>query len=453
MRFATVAAAVIVSLLVGGRLNGSDHADPMDLLRTQRQEGAITDLFCFPVYADDSPAFPFSRTSLLPLHNTLADIVRKPLTDDQIKSIDSLVIIMCMRRQLTDSTKLRFEPYTFTIHIDVDRTVLFPSESDLNEPAAPMNHTHSVTQSHTHHADDAALSVLEAFARYGGKIEEPHMISEDIKIEFQLTDNAELRAAPKYVGAAAAKWSSDSRVRPMAGVYDDPFIFPAFFGTNVVAFAIRIPLDLFPKGNTDFLLWGSSREGNTPIDHVGRSLRTQNPRFEILNKLHPSKHVKRLLDERDNPSLMRDVALRLNLASIYAYREWDFVPDVMCFSLRYPVGFPNGRLLTDDVAAILAQHGDTLLYELSFQDPKARWPRSETNDRSDDPNTPGVFKPKFPYLLSPLPDRPQPPPRSLTNASVVKLFTILIGLISFLVVSHLVFAKLYFRWQLRKRYL
>ena len=123
--------------------------------------------------------------------------------------------------------------------------------------------------------------------------------------------------------------------------------------------------------------------------------RTQNPRFELLNTLNPSKHVEAIKSEHESPSLMRDLLLRVGLESLFAYREWDFVPDVMIYTNRYPVGFPNGRLLRDDVAAILAQHGDTLLLELSHHN--AQWPRRTANDKE--------FLDKFPYLAEPWPDR------------------------------------------------
>lgn len=444
---------IFIAVVLSCRLYASDHADPMELLNRQRQEGAITDLFCFPVFADETPAYPFVREAKLPLHNSLVDIVRTPLSDEQRSKIDSLVFIMCMRRQLTDSTMLQLEPYTYTIHIDVDSTLSFPTEQDLALEKNPQKHLAVPAMEHRHHGDDAALGVVEAFARYGGKIKEPAGIREDIAIEFKLDNSAALRGLPAYSGVAASAWKSDHRIKAVAGVFDDPFIFPAFFGTNVVAFAIRVPADLFPPDKTDFLIWGTSRKGRTPIDHVGRSLRTQNPRFEILNKLHPSKHVKTLLNERDHPSLFRDIAVQVNLASLYAFREWDFVPDVMCFSLRYPVGFPNGRLLTDDVAAILALHGDTLLYELSYQSPMGGWPRQATNDRSAAADAPGVFNVKFPYLLAPGENRPQPLPRRLTTESVMKLVGIVLLILVILAITHLAFAQFYYRLKLRKRYL
>ncbi|WP_410965940.1 DUF4331 family protein, partial [Salmonella sp. SAL4438] len=78
----------------------------------------------------------------------------------------------------------------------------------------------------------------------------------------------------------------------------------------------------------------------------------------------------------------------------------------------FPVGFPNGRYLSDDVAALLAQHGDTLLFELSHQHPNGGWPRRTTNVKPFLKTT--EDKPmdaEFPYLAEPWPDKmPAPPP-------------------------------------------
>lgn len=108
---------------------------------------------------------------------------------------------------------------------------------------------------------------------------------------------------------------------------------------------------------------------------------------------------------------MRDILLQLGFNQTFAYREWDFVPDVMLYTDRYAVGFPNGRALTDDVAAMLAQHGDTLLYELSYHN--AAYPRRQTNDRP--------FRETFPFLAEKHPDRTPTPPRMLSNRSVLWL--------------------------------
>src|SRR5438477_398686 len=53
------------------------------------------------------------------------------------------------------------------------------------------------------------------------------------------------------------------RVQWYSGVRDDPFIFPMFFGTNVIAMVMSIPLDCFPGGQQDFLFWGTSHHRGT----------------------------------------------------------------------------------------------------------------------------------------------------------------------------------------------
>ncbi len=50
----------------------------------------------------------------------------------------------------------------------------------------------------------------------------------------------------------------------------------------------------------------------------------------------------------------------------FQIRKYDLAPDVMIYTNRFPPGFPNGRLLTDDVNAIVCATGDCLLQELSF---------------------------------------------------------------------------------------
>jgi hypothetical protein len=74
-------------------------------------------------------------------------------------------------------------------------------------------------------------------------------------------------------------------------------------------------------------------------------------------------------------------------------------------------------LLTDDVAAILAQHGDTLLVELSYKSPTSQaWPRKTVNDKP--------FMDKFPYLAppwkAPAANPASPAADEVTPLSVVK---------------------------------
>jgi len=118
---------------------------------------------------------------------------------------------------------------------------------------------------------------------------------------------------------------------------------------------------------------------------------------------------------------MRDLFLRAGLESLFAFREWDFVPDVMIYTSRFPVGFPNGRLLTDDVAAILAQHGDTLLLELSHHN--ASWPRETKNDKT--------FLKEFPYLAEPWPEREPPERHHLSWKNTLILWAL--GLLALLI--------------------
>ena len=65
---------------------------------------------------------------------------------------------------------------------------------------------------------------------------------------------------------------------------------------------------------------------------------------------------------------------------LFAIRHYDYVPDVMIFTQQYPVGFPNGRKLTDDVAVLTCDQGDCPLIENSFID-STQWPRATVNDK------------------------------------------------------------------------
>lgn len=124
------------------------------------------------------------------------------------------------------------------------------------------------------------------------------------------------------------------------------------------------------------------------IDNVGRSLRTQLPRFGYLNELHPAEHVRAITRVHDRPTVM-DNFLGTFLAPLIAHRHYDSVPDVMIYDLRKPAKFPSGRVLTDDVGATLAEAGETLLLELSYAESK-QFPRATVNDKP--------FRAEFPYL-------------------------------------------------------
>ena len=103
-------------------------------------------------------------------------------------------------------------------------------------------------------------------------------------------------------------------INVQAGIFDDPFIFPRFFRGNVIGIVTSIPLALLrhPDGSSasdaTILLWATTHDKNgKQSDHVGRSLRTQLPRFGYLNPLHPSRHVAAIMRHHGDPTTMENV--------------------------------------------------------------------------------------------------------------------------------------------------
>ncbi|AMV39722.1 hypothetical protein [Planctomyces sp. SH-PL62] len=451
--FALVLAVAAVVVAPPPRAFASDHADPIDPFNRERLEGGITDLFVFPVLADGSPAFPFERTDDVSLAKP--DLKpRRALSDEERSQIKNLIVILCVRRALTETGKLRLEPYTYRVHIDKHTSIDFDdTPGDAPTPtAAGEGYMFSESASKPKVSRPTGA---EARLRYGGRIPVSNTIEDDVLVEFKLKNDASLREFRVVKGLLNASDKDvrlvedledlkvdPDRITAWAGVRDDPFIFPAFFQTNVIAMVMSIPMSAFKEGTKDWIVWGTSHSGSRQIDHVGRSLRTQNPRFELLNTLPPREHVEAIIEEHEHPSLARDIALRFNFQSMFAYRRWDFVPDVMVFTTRFPVGFPNGRLLTDDVAPLLAQHGDTLLLELSHH--VGGWPRATTNDKD--------FLKTFPYLAAPWPDRAPTPPPTLNPWNKAKLVGIVVGLVALLALENWAVAYFYHRRKLRRRY-
>lgn len=439
--------AVTAVLLAAAPVFASDHADPIDPFNRERLEGGITDLFVFPVDENGKIAFPFERTpaaqttaeakSAEPL---FAEDLPPELSDTERGQIKALIVILCVRRQLTQTGSLRLEPYTYKIHMDLNSKV---SYGDTPADIVADKERNRAAEAGSGYQPGAGAVVgrptgREARLRYGGTIQQPEDISETVTIELRLNNDAKLNGAPNYVGL-----KNTGEIQCEAGVFDDPFIFPAFFGTNVVGMVLKIPITCFDEGKRDWIVWATSHKGRRQVDHVGRSLRTQNPRFDFLNTLPPSKHVATIKQEHEHPSLLRDIALRFNMQSIFAYRKWDFVPDVMIYTNRYRVGFPNGRLPTDDVAALLAKYGDTLLLELSHH--TGGWPRRTTNDKE--------FGDVFPFLAKPWPDKDPIPPPSLSTASKLKLIGIVLLLIVLFVLENWLVAYWYCRRKTRRRLL
>jgi hypothetical protein len=202
----------------------------------------------------------------------------------------------------------------------------------------------------------------------------------------------------------------------VSDVRDDPFVFPRFFDRNTIATVISLPMNAFPPNQENFILWATASKGNELVDYVGRSLRTQLPRFGFLNAIPPGEQAKALRKRKEitdwaysffrnkKEDWSRAVADLLQFT--FQIRNYDLVPDVMIYSKRYEVGYPNGRKLTDDVVAQSCSFGDCLLQEISFIEMKEGvWPRATKNDKVISEELPlPADKDQFPFLAEKWPD-------------------------------------------------
>jgi hypothetical protein len=305
---------------------------------------------------------------------------------------DEYILIFNVRKSLVGPKPYQLTPYDYVIHFDLTTPVHFDNEEDRK--------------------------------RYGGTVVTPDNIHDDATITVQLNDDTTLKSI-NYVGL-----KDTDHIRVYTGVRDDPFIFPRFFGVNVISMVVGIPKDAFPDGQRDFIIWGTTSKNGKMLDLVGRAVRSQLPRFPFLNTAPPSQHLKLLMKEK---KFWDDLCNFLNgnkewwsqaIAGLLEFtlqiRKYDLAPDVMIYTNRFPAGFPNGRLLTDDVNAIVCTSGDCLLQELSFIE--GDWPRATVNDKP--------FPADWPYLAEAWPARtpPAPPTRSIWP------YLIAIGLLLILVV-------------------
>lgn len=276
---------------------------------------------------------------------------------------DQLVIILNVRPGLSSAPPFELEPFTYNIFLDLHTAVTFDDEEDLN--------------------------------RYGGTIPDSTTISPDVTIAIKLENDGTLDRR------TITGLDEPDAVRLWTGIRDDPFILPRFFGKNVLAMVLSIPFASFPANQQDWILWGTSTRkrflgGTEQVDHVGRSNRTMLPRFDFLNTIPPNQQTAEIRRRHDNPGLIDDL-LMTYAQPFFAIRHYDFPPDVMIFTRRRPPGYPNGRLLTDDVADLTCRQGDCLLWELSFADSE-QYPRQTVNDKP--------FLDTFPYLAEPWPTEP-----------------------------------------------
>ncbi len=397
-------AAAGVTILLCSSYNlcrASDHADPQSLNPFKVQQAPVA--------------------NITDLHAFIVDKEGKLVTEgDPTVTGDQLIISLCMRRALLPQQigGLNLKGFQFRVHLDVDPPVRFFDETKTRDGKNYAEELAKLTGAArgnliAQHESDRSMQAL-----YGGIITQPDGIAEEGLLEFELDlikDDANpeqseaivtktrfegipgkvnIVAKEKSVGSEiviAGNGFKNGFINVQAGIFDDPFIFPRFFRRNVVGVVTSIPLSSLPPSarHGAILLWATThKEKGEQIDHVGRSLRTQLPRFGYLNDKHPSEHVKAITQVHDQPSVMEDI-LATVLSPLEAHRHYDSVPDVMVYDLRKPAKFPNGRALDDDVGATLADAGETLLLELSYAESR-QFPRATTNDKQ--------FMPTFPYL-------------------------------------------------------
>ena len=282
---------------------------------------------------------------------------------------DQMILILCIRRALTTPGPYNLAPFEYAVHFDLQSRVTFDSEEDR--------------------------------ARYGGTIANPEGLRPNATIRFRLNDDATLKEQT-FEGL-----KDPDRIRVYTGVREDPFNFPRFFDRNTIAMVLSIPRSSFPEGQRDWILWGTAYKDGEQIDHVGRSNRTQQARFDSLNVLPPNEHlpeIMRLLEKwngvfttLNNFREPQPKAVAGLIQYVMQIRKYDLVPDVMIYTNRFPPQFPNGRQLLDDVAALTCQTGDCILQEISFIE--GGWPRRTVNDKP--------FLEEWPYLAEPYPEQPQ----------------------------------------------
>ena len=212
------------------------------------------------------------------------------------------------------------------------------------------------------HSSIKATSELP-YANLGGQIEEPAKVLADKQIRVEFEQNN-----PKLTGSGLNE-SDLAEIKVFTGLRDDPFIRKPRMGFNVGAIVMEIPLRLLQGRNDDLLCWATTSvdfpdSNGGPVvrksDLAGRSFRSMFN--DWMNGLQPHEHW----------------TMRATL------------PDVVILDLSRPSGFPNGRLLTDDVLDLAKDLPPNALPGEGPEFPT-------TNDRS--------FLETFPYLAEPHPPR------------------------------------------------
>ena len=439
--FLRIAATIVATGVLCLPVSASDHADPMSLNAFKPQDDPvanITDLHAFVVDKERKP------------------ILQQERMGDADQLIISLCVRRRLLPWQVEGIKDAVPKYSFRVHLDLNPDVRFfdpaktrdgkdyqalladagaaikaaTEERDAARKAFPGPPSEREKNAQTklgelimargalieqHQADESAQRL------YGGIIGNSGSIAEEALLDFHLNyspdgENSEASLASAHISGISGETNMVSEARRslngmkdvvearlwkpgainiQTGVFDDPFIFPRFFRSNVVGIVTSIPLknirrpDGTPASAGTILLWATTHgPDGKQSDHVGRSLRTQLPRFGYLNELHPSRHVAAIMRVHGSPTMFENT-LSTFLGPLEAHRHYDNAPDVMVYDLSKPAKFPNGRWLEDDVAKTLADAGETLLLELSYAESR-QFPRATTNDKP--------FRKDFPYL-------------------------------------------------------
>jgi hypothetical protein len=181
------------------------------------------------------------------------------------------------------------------------------------------------------HIDNhSAVDFTNSNADRPGTIVDPAHVNANITLEFSFDANGNYALVSEGLTA-----EQEGHIRVFAGLRDDPFIngdatnvtpHPSNrVGRNSACIVVQMPLaDVRGSAGDALLTWATSKvpDVNGPIaEHAGRALRSQVVEFLGLNTLRPRAH----------------------------FTELGLMPDVMIHNLSAPSGYPNGRILTDDV--------------------------------------------------------------------------------------------------------
>lgn len=282
--------------------------------------------------------------------------------------------------------------------VDGDRLVVMINAGRVlidvpNDVAAGMKDTIYKVNFDTH--TPATFDNLQMLHRFGGSIaaEAWPNIAPDASITFRIKKNPAGEISTKRIVFQAdpvtTGLSNPGGIQYQAGLFDDPFIFPAFNNKNTVSMIASIPLASFTGKPKNFVMWATAHRSNgTQFDHVGRAGRTQQPRLDILNTLPPSKHVPAVIEERTKNMMQQTLLkavlnkevkefinreLSTRIQQIFQIRRYDSdIPDVMILNLDRPIGYPNGNVPGDDVVrnTCIEGLGECQLWEIaSFADP------------------------------------------------------------------------------------